>query len=165
MNDGIVTDFLFSKSANWETVRDVNLIHNAQNIARAAHLLPCSSLLKKVHVQPSALIYPPRCNQKTRRYQAALSACHDSLLTLCQYALVSNIKGANVHASSRQVKGILHFPFSGNLRNICCWSWKALKRSFSKKVQASQSIGLSNMSCQDIRNILKAMTHKNMRTT
>ena len=164
MNDGIVTDFLFSKSANWETVRDVNLIHNPQNIARAAHLLPCSSLLKRFTFNPVTLIYP-RCNQKTRRYKAALSACHDSLLTLCQYALVSNIKGANVHASSRQVEGILHFPFSGNLRNICCWSWKALKRSFSAKVQASQSIGLSNMSCQNIRNILLAMTHKNMRTT
>ena len=34
MNDGIVTNFLFSESANWETVREVNLIHNPQNIAR-----------------------------------------------------------------------------------------------------------------------------------
>ena len=160
MNDGIVTDFLFSKSANWETVRDVNLIHNRQNIAHC-HVHHSQKGSRSTHWPD----IPPRCNQKTRRYKAALSACHDSLLTLCQYALVSNIKGANVHASSRQVEGILHFPFSGNLRNICCWSWKALKRSFSEKVQASQSIGLSNMSCQDIRNILKAMTHKNMRTT
>ena len=34
MNDGIVADFLFSESPNWETVREVDLIHNPQNIAR-----------------------------------------------------------------------------------------------------------------------------------
>ena len=33
-------------------------------------------------------------------YKAALSACHDSLLTFCQYALAPNIKGANVYTST-----------------------------------------------------------------
>ena len=118
MNDGIVTDFLFSESPNWETVREVDLIHNPQNIARRT--LPRSSFPKIITV--NLVTYVPDVIRRRFRYKAALSACHDSLLTLCQYALASDIKGANVHAC-RQHR-ILLFPFSRNKVQEYAKTWR-----------------------------------------
>ena len=62
----IVTDFLFSESANWETVREVDLIHNPQNIVAHCHVH---------HYQKRFTLtqWPTlRCDQKTRPIQSCI---------------------------------------------------------------------------------------------
>ena len=53
-------------------------------------------------------------------YKAALSACHDSLLTFCQYALAPNIKGANVYTSTDSETEIHNQKYSVNPNRHSC---------------------------------------------